>query len=456
VCGSGNRIVRQEPKSRVQRSRDILIMKSEVNDMKVLVIGSGGREHAICWKLSQSRSVDKVYCCPGNAGIAQIAECINFSQNDFPSLVDFVKYEWVDLTIIGPEDPLSRGIVDLFQKEGRRVLGPTKAGAQLESSKVFCKDLLKSHGIPTAEYKVFTSYVHAEEYVRFKGAPIVIKADGLAAGKGVFVASTIEEAFDALRIIMKDKAFGAAGDKVIVEECLQGEEASFMAFTDGKTIVPMVSSQDHKRIFDNDKGLNTGGMGAYSPAPVLTPELEMTVMEKILEPTVRALRSEGITYKGILYAGLMIRNGIPSVLEYNCRLGDPETQPVLSRLKTDFMEIAMAIAEERLADITIEWLPDPAVCVVISSKGYPGQYRKGDVITGLDKAQELEGVQVFHAGTAFRDDAVITSGGRVLGVTATGKDIAAAKARAYEAVQKIHFDGMHYRKDIADRALKRQ
>jgi phosphoribosylamine--glycine ligase len=429
--------------------------KREVNDMKVLVIGGGGREHAICWKLSQSRSVDKVYCCPGNAGIAQIAECINVSQNDFPSLLDFVKYEWVDLTIVGPEDPLSRGIVDLFEREGRRVLGPTKAGAQLESSKVFCKDLLKSHGIPTAEYKVFTSYVHAEEYVRFKGAPIVIKADGLASGKGVFVASTIKEAFDALRIIMKDRAFGAAGDKVIVEECLQGEEASFMAFTDGKIIVPMVSSQDHKRIFDNDKGLNTGGMGAYSPAPVLTPELEKMVMEKILEPTLRALRSEGITYKGILYAGLMIRNGIPSVLEYNCRLGDPETQPVLSRLKTDFMEIAMAIAEERLADVTIEWLPDPAVCVVISSKGYPGQYRKGDVITGLDKAQELEGVQVFHAGTAFRDDAVITSGGRVLGVTATGKDIAAAKARAYEAVQKIHFDGMHYRKDIADRALKR-
>ena len=423
--------------------------------MKVLVIGGGGREHAICWKLSQSRSVDKVYCCPGNAGIAQIAECLNVNQNDFPSLLDFVKYEWVDLTIIGPEDPLSRGIVDLFEREGRRVLGPTKAGAQLESSKVFCKDLLKSHGIPTAEYKVFTSYVHAEEYVRFKGAPIVIKADGLASGKGVFVASTIKEAFDALRIIMKDRAFGAAGDKVIVEECLQGEEASFMAFTDGKIIVPMVSSQDHKRIFDNDKGLNTGGMGAYSPAPVLTPELEKMVMEKILEPTLRALRSEGITYKGILYAGLMIRNGIPSVLEYNCRLGDPETQPVLSRLKTDFMEIAMAIAEERLADVTIEWLPDPAVCVVISSKGYPGQYRKGDVITGLDKAQELEGVQVFHAGTAFRDDAVITSGGRVLGVTATGKDIAAAKARAYEAVQKIHFDGMHYRKDIADRALKR-
>jgi phosphoribosylamine--glycine ligase len=424
--------------------------------MKVLVIGSGGREHAICWKLSQSRAVDKIYCCPGNAGIAGIAECIDVSQNDFQALLDFVKYEWIDLTIVGPEDPLSRGIVDLFEREGRKILGPTMAGARLESSKVFCKDLLKSHGIPTAEYKVFTSYIHAEEYVRFKGAPIVIKADGLAAGKGVFVAATVEEAFDALKVIMKDKAFGAAGERVIVEECLQGEEASYMAFTDGRTIVPMVSSQDHKRIFDGDKGLNTGGMGAYSPAPVITPALERVVMEKILEPTLRALRSEGITYKGILYAGLMIHNGVPSVLEYNCRLGDPETQPVLSRLKTDFMDIAMAIAEGRLADIRIEWKPDPAVCVVVSSQGYPGQYRKGDVITGLDEADRLEGVQVFHAGTTFRDSKVVTSGGRVLGVTATGSDIADAKARAYEAVNLIHFDGMHYRKDIADRALNRQ
>jgi phosphoribosylamine--glycine ligase len=422
--------------------------------MKVLVIGGGGREHAICWKLSQSRSVDKIYCCPGNAGIAQIAECIDVNQNDFRSLLDFVKYEWIDLTVVGPEDSLSKGIVDLFEKEGMRILGPTMAGARLESSKVFCKDLLKSHGIPTAEYKVFTSYIHAEEYVRFKGAPIVIKADGLAAGKGVFVASTVEEAFDALRVIMKDKAFGAAGERVIIEECLQGEEASYMAFTDGKTIVPMVSSQDHKRIFDGDKGLNTGGMGAYSPAPVMTPELEKVVMEKVLEPTVKALRSEGIKYKGILYAGLMIHNGVPSVLEYNCRLGDPETQPVLSRLKTDFMDIAMAITDERLADIRIEWKSDPAVCVVVSAQGYPGDYRKGDVITGLDEVKTLEGVQVFHAGTAFRDDKIVTSGGRVLGVTATDGDIASAKARAYEAVQKIHFNGMHYRKDIADKALK--
>jgi len=424
--------------------------------MKVLVIGGGGREHAIVWKLSRSRSVDKIYCCPGNAGIAELAECIDVKQDDFNALLDFVKYEWIDLTIVGPEDPLSKGIVDIFEKEGRRILGPNRAAAQLESSKVFSKDLMKAHGIPSAEYKVFTSYLHAEEYVRIKGTPIVIKADGLAAGKGVFVASGIDDAMEALKIIMKDRAFGEAGNRVIVEQCLQGEEASFMAFTDGKTIVPMVSSQDHKRIFDDDKGLNTGGMGAYSPAPVITEELEKVVLEKIMKPTIRALKSEGIKYKGILYAGLMINNGQPSVLEFNCRLGDPETQPVLSRLQTDFMDIAMAITDEKLADINIEWKKDPAVCIVISSEGYPGKYRKGDVIKGIDEANKMEDVHVFHAGTAFKGDDIVTAGGRVLGVTATGSDIAGAKARAYEAVEKIHFDGMHYRKDIADRALLRR
>jgi phosphoribosylamine--glycine ligase len=424
--------------------------------MKVLVIGSGGREHAIVWKLSQSKSVDKIYCCPGNAGIAEIAECIDVKQDDFDALLDFVKYEWIDMTIVGPEDPLSKGIVDLFEKEGRKILGPTKAAARLESSKVFSKDIMRANGIPTADYKVFTSYLHAEEYIKIKGAPIVIKADGLAAGKGVFVASTIEEAMDALKIIMKDKAFGDAGDRVLIEDCLQGEEASFMAFTDGRTIVPMVSSQDHKRIFDDDKGLNTGGMGAYSPAPVVTGEMEKIVIERIMKPTIRALKAEGITYRGILYAGLMIdSSGNPYVLEYNCRLGDPETQPVLARLQTDFMEIAMAITEERLDQVKVEWKKEPAVCVVISSEGYPGQYRRGDVITGLTDAGSLDGVNVFHAGTAFQEDQVVTSGGRVLGVTATGEDIAEARKRAYEAIEKIHFKGMHYRKDIANRALNR-
>ncbi len=423
--------------------------------MKVLVIGGGGREHAIVWKLSQSKLVDKIYCCPGNAGIAEMAQCIDVNQDDFQALLDFVKYEWIDLTIVGPEAPLSKGIVDIFEKEGRRILGPTKAAARLESSKAFSKDLMRSHGIPTAEYKVFTSHLHAEEYIRFKGTPIVIKADGLAAGKGVFIATTMDEAVDALKQIMKDRVFGAAGDRVLIEQCLQGEEASFMAFTDGKTIVPMVSSQDHKRIFDNDEGPNTGGMGAYSPAPVITGELETVVMEKIMRPTVKALKSEGITYKGILYAGLMIDNGKPYVLEFNCRLGDPETQPVLSRLQSDLMEIAMAITDERLADVRIEWKKDPAVCVVISSGGYPGKYHKGDVITGIGEANSIEGVHVFHAGTAFKDSNIVTAGGRVLGVTATGGSVSEAKSRAYKAIDKIRFEGMHFRKDIADRALNR-
>lgn len=424
--------------------------------MKVLVIGGGGREHAIVWKLSQSKSVDKIYCCPGNAGIADIAECIDVNQDDFRSLLDFVKYEWIDLTIVGPEAPLSKGIVDLFEKEGRRILGPTKAAARLESSKVFSKDLMRSHGIPTADYRVFTSHLHAEEYVKFKGAPIVLKADGLAAGKGVFVAASVDEAMDALRQIMKDRVFGEAGDRVLIEDCLRGEEASFMAFTDGKTIVPMVSSQDHKRIFDNDQGPNTGGMGAYSPAPVITEELQAVVMEKVMKQTIRALKAEGITYKGILYAGLMIDKGKPYVLEFNCRFGDPETQPVLSRLESDLMEVAMAVTDEKLSEIRVEWKQDPSVCVVLSSEGYPGKYRKGDAITGIDAANRLEGVHVFHAGTAFKDSDTVTSGGRVLGVTATGSTIAAAKKKAYEAVEKIHFRGMHYRKDIADRALQRE
>jgi phosphoribosylamine--glycine ligase len=423
--------------------------------MKVLVVGGGGREHAIVWKLSQSKSVDKIYCCPGNAGIAELAECIDVNQNDFNALLDFVKYEWIDLTIVGPEDPLSKGIVDLFEKDGRRILGPNRAAAQLESSKVFSKELMRLNGIPSAEYKVFTSYLHAEEYIRVKGMPIVIKADGLAAGKGVFVATTIEEATHALKVILKDRVFGDAGNRVVIEQCLQGEEASYMVFTDGETIVPMASSQDHKRIFENDEGPNTGGMGAYSPAPVITEEMEKVVMEKVMRPTISALKSEGITYKGILYAGLMIDKGNPRVLEFNCRLGDPETQPVLSRLQTDLMDIAMAITEKRLSEIKVEWKKDPAVCVVISSSGYPGPYRKGDPIQGIDEANKMAGVQVFHAGTAFKDNSVVTSGGRVLGVTATGSDIAAAKKRAYDAVEKIHFEGMHYRKDIADRALGR-
>jgi len=423
--------------------------------MKVLVIGGGGREHAIVWKLSQSRHVDKIYCTPGNAGISDLAECIEVGPDNFDALLDFVRYEWVDLTIVGPEDPLSKGIVDIFEKEGRKIVGPTKAAAQLESSKVYSKDFMKKYRIPTAEYKVFTSYLHAEDHVRMKSAPLVIKADGLAAGKGVFVASTTDEAIDALKLIMKDRAFGDAGNRVIVEDCLEGEEASFMAFTDGETILPMVSSQDHKRVFDDDKGLNTGGMGAYSPAPVMNDELEALVMEKVMRPTIAGLKAEGIKYKGILYAGLMIKDGVPSVLEFNCRLGDPETQPVLSRLNTDFMDILMAIADGRLADITIDWKTEASVCVVLASGGYPGKYENAKVITGLDEVKKMDNAFVFHAGTAFNNNEVVTKGGRVLGVTGLGRDIRTAKENAYEAVRKIHFEGMHYRKDISDKALKR-
>ena len=422
--------------------------------MKVLIVGGGGREHAIAWKLSQSQKVDKIYCTPGNAGISELAECIEVAHDDFGALLDFVKYEWVDLTIVGPEDPLSKGIVDVFEKEGRRILGPTKAAAMLESSKVFAKDFMRRYRIPTAEYKVFSSYIHAEDHVRMMGAPIVIKADGLAAGKGVIVAATVDEAIDALRLIMKDRAFGDAGDRVVVEKCLLGEEASFMVFTDGETIVPMVSSQDHKRVFDGDAGPNTGGMGAYSPAPIITPEFEKEIVDTIMRPVIEGMKSDGIKYKGILYAGLMIDNNKASVLEFNCRLGDPETQPVLSRLSTDLLDICLALTEGKLSELEVQWKPEPAVCVVLASKGYPGKYEKGDIIEGLDAAKKIEGVTVFHAGTSFSGKNIVTNGGRVLGVTALGDDIRSAKVKAYEAIEKIHFNGMHYRKDIADRALK--
>jgi phosphoribosylamine--glycine ligase len=424
--------------------------------MKVLVIGGGGREHAIVWKLSRSRHVDKIYCTPGNAGISEMAECIDIGVNAFDALLDFVKYEWIDLTIVGPEEPLSRGIVDAFEKEGRRILGPNRIAAQLESSKVFAKDFMKRYGIPSSEYRVFSSYVHAEDYVRMKGTPIVIKADGLAAGKGVFVAENIDGAISALKLIMKERIFGEAGNKVVIEECLIGEEASFMAFCDGKTLRPMASSQDHKRIFDGDKGPNTGGMGAYSPAPVVTKAMETEIMEKIMWPVLRGLKAEGITYKGVLYAGLMIKDNAPYVLEFNCRMGDPETQPVLLRMDADLADVAFAVSDGKLSETEIRWLPGSSVCVVLASKGYPGEYEKGRIIKGLDDLKERKDICVFHAGTSFNDGDIVTSGGRVLGVTAAGTDIRNARDKAYGAIEKIHFEGMQYRKDIADRALGRQ
>lgn len=424
--------------------------------MKVLVIGSGGREHALVWNLRQSPRVDKIFCAPGNAGISEIAECLTIKAEDIDALLNFAKYEWIDLTVVGPEVPLTKGIVDAFRKEGRRIFGPDKSGAQLEGSKVFAKEFMRKYGIPTAEYKTFTSYLHAEEYVRLKGSPIVIKADGLAAGKGVFVVETVEEAINALKLIMKEKVFGSAGNKIVVEQCLKGEEASFMVLTDGKTVVSLATSQDHKTIFDNDKGPNTGGMGAYSPAPIITKKLKIDIKDSIIDPLIKGLDKERINYRGVIYVGLMICNGKPYVLEFNCRFGDPEAQPVLMRLKTDLFDVMKATAEARLKNITLSWKTDASVCVVLASQGYPGSYEKGKIIKGLDSLKNRNDVMVFHAGTGINNGEFIASGGRVLGVTALGKNIETAKNNAYKAIDNIHFDGMHYRKDIGDKAIKKQ
>ncbi|MEK7272040.1 MAG: phosphoribosylamine--glycine ligase, partial [Nitrospirota bacterium] len=394
-------------------------------------------------------------CTPGNAGISEIAECLDIKTDDIGALVNFAKYEGIDLTVVGPEAPLTAGIVDAFVKEDRRIFGPDKLGAQLEGSKVFAKEFMLKYGIPTAEYKTFTSYLHAKEYIQLKGAPIVIKADGLAAGKGVFVAVSVEESIDALKLIIKERAFGSAGDKVIVEQCLKGEEASFMVLTDGKTFIPLATSQDHKTVFDNDKGPNTGGMGAYSPAPIITESLEADIMKNIIKPVIKGLTKERINYRGIIYAGLMICDGKPYVLEFNCRFGDPEAQPVLMRLDSDLFDALKATSEGKLKDIKLSWKNDASVCVVLTSKGYPGSYEKGKVIKGLDSLKNRDDLMVFHAGTSVDDKGFVTSGGRVLGVTALGKDIRGAKENAYQAIKKIHFDGMHYRKDIGDKAIKK-
>ncbi len=424
--------------------------------MKVLVIGGGGREHALAWKLRQSKKVDKVYCAPGNAGISDIAECVDIKADDIDALLDFVKYNWIDLTVVGPEVPLTAGIVDAFIKEERRICGPDMAGAQLEGSKIYAKDFMKKYGIPTAEYKSFSSFQQAEEYVRLKGAPIVVKADGLAAGKGVIVADTVDEAVDALRSIMTDRVFGDAGNRVIVEQCLKGEEVSFMILTDGQTVVPLATSQDHKQIFDGDRGPNTGGMGAYSPAPILDEAMRKVVMETVIAPMMNGLARERMNFRGVIYVGLMICEGKPSVLEYNCRFGDPEAQPILMRLDSDLFDLLQATAEGRLKEVTVTWKAESAICVVLASKGYPGSYEKGVPIKGLDLFRDDKDVVVFHAGTRLNNDYVVTSGGRVLGVTALGKDIETAKENAYKAIDKIHFDGMQYRNDIADKAIKKQ
>ena len=421
--------------------------------MKVLVIGSGGREHALCWKIAQSPRVSKLWCAPGNGGIGRVAECIDLPPDDLGGLLDFARSYSVDLTVVGPELPLTLGIVDRFEAAGLRVFGPREAGARLEASKAFTKALLKEAGVATASYREFRDADAATEWVREQGAPIVVKADGLAAGKGVTVATTIEEAVSAIDAALRDRAFGEAGARVIIEECLQGEEASFLAVTDGETVVPLATSQDHKRILDGDAGPNTGGMGAYSPAPVLDEDLSARIIREVLEPTVAALRRRGIDYRGVLYAGLMIHEGEAKVLEYNVRFGDPECQALLLRLRSDLVDLFETTIDRKLATLELDWDPRAAVCVVLAAAGYPGTVAKGDVIAGLDRLESWEDGVVFHAGTKREGDRLVTSGGRVLGVTALGHGIRAAIGAAYDAVGKISWSGMQYRSDIGARAL---
>jgi len=424
--------------------------------MNVLVVGSGGREHALVWKISQNKNVDKIYCAPGNAGIKKAAECVDISATDVKALAEFAVKEEIDLTVVGPEASLVEGIVDLFQKKGLRIFGPTKKAAILEGSKVFTKEFLKKYGIPSAKFKVFSDARKAKKYIEKCGAPIVVKADGLAAGKGVIVAGTVDEAKLAVDRIMQEKVFGDAGDKIVVEECLRGEEASFIAFTDGKTVFPLPTSQDHKPIFDNDEGPNTGGMGAYSPAPVVTPEIAEFVMEKVMLQTVRGMAAEGRPYSGMLYAGLMISGNDINVLEFNCRFGDPEAQPLLMRVKSDIVEIFNACIDGTLDTIDLRIDPRPTVCVVMSSGGYPGSYETGKQIRGIAKAAAVPGVEVFHAGTAMVNNRLVTAGGRVLGITAVGEDLQTAIKRAYKGVKEISWTGSFYRTDIGAKALTRK
>jgi phosphoribosylamine--glycine ligase len=427
--------------------------------MKVLVVGKGGREHALVWKLAQSPRVERVYCAPGNAGTSEEGVNVPIDVNDFDALIRFARQEQIGLTVIGPEDPLSQGITDVFHKAGLRVFGPSKEAAQLEASKAFAKQLMRHADVPTAEFRVFDHPDPARHFIETREYPVVVKADGLAAGKGVIVCSSTEDALAAIDRIMVREEFGrAAGRRVIIEKRLEGEELSILALVSGRTIVPLQPTQDHKALLDNDQGPNTGGMGAYCPAPAGTPELMAQVEEAVLVPTVHAMKRSRHAFRGVLYAGLMLTNQGPRVLEFNCRFGDPELQPLLMRLKTDLLDLLEAAVDDRLDEFPegrLEWDARPAVCVVMASGGYPGTFQKGKVVTGLAEAAKLSGVKVFHAGTRREKDLVLTDGGRVLAVTALGETLADAKRNAYEAAAKIHFQGAHYRKDIADKALRR-
>ncbi len=421
--------------------------------MKVLVVGSGGREHSLVWKITQSPRVEQVYCAPGNAGISKQARCVSIAPTQIKELADFSMKEGIDLTLVGPEVPLTMGIVDEFEQRGLRTFGCSQAAAIIEGSKAFAKDFMKKYNIPTASFGTFTNAKEARQFLLERGAPIVVKADGLAAGKGVLVCNSVDEGIEAIDLVMEEKAFGEAGNEVVIEEFLDGQEASFLVFTDGTTILPMASSQDHKPAYDDDKGPNTGGMGAYSPAPVVTEEIHEQIMKTVMEPTIIGMREEGRKYKGILYAGLMIKDGTAKVLEFNCRFGDPEAQPLLMRMKGDLVDVLEAVVDERLAEVDLQWDPRPTVCIVMASGGYPGKYEKGKEINGLEKVALMEDVMVFHAGTSLEGGKIVNSGGRVLGVTALGDDIPGAIKRAYQAVGEIQWEAVHYRKDIGRKAI---
>jgi phosphoribosylamine--glycine ligase len=425
--------------------------------MRVLVIGKGGREHALVWKLAQSPRAERVYCAPGNAGTAQDGVNVPIDVNDFDTLIRFASKEGIGLTVVGPEEPLANGIVDYFQRAGQRIFGPTREAAQLEASKAFAKQVMRDADVPTAEFRICDHPDPARLYIETREYPVVVKADGLAAGKGVFVCPTTQDALAAVDRIMVQEQFGrTAGRQVVIEKRMEGQELSILALVGGRTIVPLQPTQDHKPAFDGDTGPNTGGMGAYCPAPLATPELLAQIDSEILVPTVHAMKRRRRPFRGVLYAGLMVTNQGPRVLEFNCRLGDPETQPLLMRLKTDLLDLLEAVVDDRLSEFTeqrLDWDPRPAVCVVMASQGYPGSYAKGKVISGLDDVAKLPDVKVFHAGTKLENSLPVTDGGRVLGVTALGETLAEAKQRAYEAVSRIQFQGAFYRRDIADKAL---
>lgn len=424
--------------------------------MNVLLIGNGGREHAIAWKLAQSKDLDKLYIASGNPGTARCGQNVPIKAEDTDKLLTFARENRVGLVVVGPEDPLAAGIVDAFESAGIKAFGPAAAAARLEADKAFAKQLMRSASIPTAEARTFDRFADAKAYIATRDEAVVVKAAGLAKGKGVFVCDDPADGILAAEKIMCDKIFGHAGDKIIVEDKLLGEEASILAFVDGRNIYVMESSQDHKPIGDGDTGPNTGGMGAYSPAPVVTEEIMSQITREILVPVVDSMNRNGTPYKGVLYAGIMITPAGPRVLEFNVRFGDPETQPILMRLKSDLLQVCLAVCDGTLEDVTLQWDPRPAVCVVMASGGYPDNYQKGKKITGLDEAEQIQDVIVFHAGTKTQNGDIVTDGGRVLGVTALGQTIADAKIRAYQAVEKIKFEGAYYRRDIADKAIKKR